>query len=123
MKQLFFTLILLININSFAQKKTAAEVFVETAKTKFDKDLKNGNLKLYFIGGIAPMMKDNDYEFQKKYTIYFYDFGCLPPPNFDLYNDYNKLVYQYLTIIHKDSWETLFRKDALGYSQWKKYNK
>ncbi|MHA3788064.1 FEKKY domain-containing protein [Flavobacterium hauense] len=114
MKQ--FITILFFLTSSFsvsAQEKTPQE--------KFDNDLKKNIVTLYQLGGFAPKAKTQiDLDFQLKYKIRYYDFGCLAPVNISFYEDYNLIALNYLT--EKFGRDTIkdVRKDILGFDKWSK---
>lgn len=114
MKQIVLILICLIGFSSNGQTSEK-----HTPQQQFEKDLSANNLRIYIIGGIAARPKEGDADFEKKYVVDFYDFGCLAPVNLDFYNEYNILVYKHLTEKHGSEWEEAIRKDVMAWNEWK----
>jgi hypothetical protein len=90
-----------------------------TPTQQFDKDLSVNHLRIYILGGIAARPKEGDADFEKKYAVDFYDFGCLAPGNFSFYTEYNLLVFKHLTEKTGTEWEEAIRKDVMAWNQWK----
>ncbi len=75
-------------------------------------DVKNGNPKLLIVGSIAPIANsDSDNEFEIKYGIRYYDFGCTPPA-YACIEEYNKIIFNYLTDKFGSDWKYSVRKDV-----------
>jgi len=115
MKQAIFILLLLTGLSSHAQK-TQEQC---KAQQQFEKDLFVNNLRIYILGGIAARPKEGDADFEKKYAVDFYNFGCIAPINLDFYNEYNLLVFKHLTEKAGAEWEEAIRKDVMAWNQWK----
>ena len=101
------------------QKPILFESSSDEAKAKFDRDLKLNTLKIYLLGGIKSVIQKEDAEFAKKYKVQYYDFGCTPPSNFKIYEQYNHLVFNYLQKEHGKSWIPFVNKNAFGFAKWK----
>lgn len=91
-------------------------------KTKrHDKIEFNSNTKtIYFLGGIASVITKEDLVFAKKYNIYFHDFGCIAPTNFEEYETKNELVFEYLNKTYGSQWQKEIKPSVLGFEKWKK---
>ena len=85
-------------------------------------DIKNNTTFLFLVGGIAPIVYNTDKEFENKYKVYFYDFGCILPDDKCVIK-YNSMIFDYLTTVYGKKWIKEIRKDIIGFSQWKKTNK
>ncbi len=85
------------------------EVNKEIAET----DIKKKKPRLLLIGSIAPMIYKNQGEFEKKYNIEYYDFGCTPPSE-ECVIQYNKTVFEYLDKKYGQNWRKEVRKDVIG---------
>lgn len=93
----------------------------DQAEQLANEDVSNGTPFLLLAGGIAPVIIATDPEFEKKYEIYFYEFGCTGPE--DKYiMAYNEVVFEFLTKKHKTRWIKEVRKDVVGLKDWKKRN-
>lgn len=114
MKQLVTIFLLLIgSVLASAQEKTPQE--------KFENDLKRNTVTLYQLGGIVPKTKtQNDLDFQAKYKVKYYDFGCLVPVNMSFYEDYNLLALNYLADKYGKEEIKDIRRDILGFEKWNK---
>ncbi|MGQ2982426.1 FEKKY domain-containing protein [Flavobacterium sp.] len=115
MKRAILILLLLTGLSSHAQKQEQRR-----AQQQFENDLSVNNLRIYILGGIAARPKKGDTDFQKKYGVHFYDFGCLAPVNISFHNEYNLLVFKYLTEKHETEWENAIRTDVMAWNQWKR---
>ncbi|RDI11177.1 hypothetical protein [Flavobacterium sp. AG291] len=107
---------ILFIVNTFivsAQEKTPQE--------KFENDLKRNTITLYQLGGIAPKAKtQTDLDFQTKYKVKYYDFGCLAPANISFYEGYNLLALHYLADKYGTEEIKDIRQDILGFDKWNK---
>lgn len=124
---LLYTLLLLTNATSFGQKKDSvynkkpilAQSAKESAKQKFEQDLNTKNIKIYLLGGIISVITKEDLEFEKNYKMRYYDFGCMPPANFEMFEKYNQLVFDYLLKEHGKNWISSTNQNAFGFLKWK----
>lgn len=89
------------------------------AKKLAELDIENGNPFLLLMGGIAPVLISTDPEFEKKYGIYFYEFGCTGPEN-EMIITYNETIFDFLTIKHGKKWLKEVRDDVIGLKSWRK---
>lgn len=85
-------------------------------------DFKNKNVYLFLQGGIAPIEYTTDKDFENKYGIYFYDFGCVPPTE-KCVIEYNSQVFDYLTKKYGKKWKREIRNDVIGFKEWKRKNR
>lgn len=84
-----------------------------------NKDI-NQDLPFLFIqSGIAPIIYETDRLFENKYKAYYYEQGCTAP-DLHLMIEYNKIIFQHLTIKYKKKWQNEIRKDVIGFKEWKR---
>ncbi|TQI71121.1 hypothetical protein JM79_2047 [Gramella sp. Hel_I_59] len=143
MKKVIIILTLIFSNSSFAQENGQEEIVFSRignltdeqinssgpAKLLFAKkseirnlakqDLENGNPFLLLQGGIAPVIIATDPQFEDKYKIYFYEYGCTGPDQ-SLIEDYNKIIFSYLTDQYGKKWIKEVRDDVVGLNEWKK---
>jgi hypothetical protein len=81
------------------------------------KDIKSKKAKLLLQGGIAPIIYSNDKAFSEKYSIGFYDFGCVAYDPQECLTAYNETIFQYLDKTYGKKWRTEIRKDVIGLRQ------
>lgn len=84
----------------------------------YAQDKNNHIIRLFLQGGIAPVVYTNDKEFEKKYDVFFYDFGCVAPYD-NCVIRYNRNAFDYLTRTYGKKWMKEMRKDVIGFKQWK----
>ncbi|MCM8571141.1 hypothetical protein NE848_17225 [Gramella jeungdoensis] len=143
MKKVIIILTLIFSISSFAQEDGQEEIVFSRignltdeqinssgpAKLLFAKkseirniakqDIENGIPFLLLQGGIAPVMIATDPQFEDKYKLYFYEYGCTGPDQ-NLIEDYNKIIFDYLTDQYGKKWIKEVRDDVVGLDDWKK---
>ncbi len=85
------------------------------SKQMFENDVEKKSIKLYLLGGLVSVLRENDKPFQEKYKINYHDFGCVVPANLDLYIAYNQLVFAHLERDFKDDWKAEVNKNTLGF--------
>lgn len=122
-----YSLLLILSFPVFGQQKysdtnqkpipTASAT--ENALHKFEQDLKAESLKIYLLGGIVSVIKNEDFEFEKKHNVKYYDFGCTPPVQFKLYERYNELVFDHLIKEYGKIWIAATNQNAFGFQKWK----
>lgn len=114
MKSILITLLFIMSASFVSAQE-------KTPKEKFENDLKRNTITLYQLGGIAAKVKTRiDMDFQAKYKVKYFDFGCLAPENIAFYEDYNLLALHYLTEkFGRDSLKDI-RKDILAFDKWNK---
>jgi hypothetical protein len=146
MKELIFILTLIISSSSFAQVNNNEEKMIDSGtenlsdeqlnssgaskllfsqkseiKKLANNDINNGNPFLILQGGIAPVIISTDLEFEGKYSIYFYEYGCTDPGH-KLIEEYNNVIFKYLTDQYGKKWIKEVRDDVVGLDKWKKKN-
>ena len=109
-------------LNSSGAKKLIFITDEEEAEKMAELDIKNGNPFLLLMGGIAPTIIATDPLFEKKYGIYFYEFGCSGPEN-DIIIAYNKIVFEHLNSTKGKTWIKEVRDDVIGFKEWKRHYK
>lgn len=77
------------------------------------KDLRKNKPKLLLFGSIAPVVYPNDKEFEDKYGIRFYDYGCTPPA-IECMASYNQVIFDYLDDKYGSKWRKEIRNDVIG---------
>jgi hypothetical protein len=85
-------------------------------------DFENNNVYLFLQGGIAPVEYTTDKNFENKYGVYFFDFGCVPPSE-ECVIEYNSQVFDYLTKKYGKKWKREIRDDVIGFKEWKSKNR
>ncbi|GGZ64868.1 FEKKY domain-containing protein [Mesonia mobilis] len=106
-------------LNSSGAKKLIFITDEKEAEKMAELDIKNGNPFLLLMGGIAPTIIATDPQFEKKYGIYFYEFGCSGPEN-DIIIAYNKIVFEHLNSTKGKTWIKEVRDDVIGFKEWKR---
>ena len=84
-------------------------------------DIKSDSIYIFLAGGIRPKAFKNDNDFEDKYKIHFYDFGCITPSRKCLIN-YNWVVFNFLETKYGKVWRKEIRKDVIGLKEWKEQN-
>ncbi len=84
-----------------------------------ESDFANGIVFLFLQGGVAPISYKSDKSFERKYGIYFYDFGCIMASE-KCTIKYNSKVFDYLTEKNGRKWLKKIRKDVIGLKEWKR---
>ena len=97
-----------LNIIMFSK---CTEINSDTARS----DIKKENPKLLLVGGIAPVEYPGDREFEKKYNIEYYDFGCVVSSPEECIIEYNKVIFEYLDNKYGIEWRKEVRKDVVGF--------
>lgn len=109
-------------IQTQAQEKqssaTTTKIKVKGQETKIEVNSKTQTI--YIIGGIASTITKEDLDFAKKYNIQYYDFGCLPPVNFQEYEAKNTIVFEILNKEYGIQWQKEMKSSAMGFDKWRK---
>ncbi|WP_456461754.1 FEKKY domain-containing protein [Reichenbachiella sp.] len=85
----------------------------EFNRNKALKDIANGTPKLLLIGSIAPIANTkSDNNFERKYGIEYFDFGCTPE-TYECIADYNRTVITYLNKQYGIGWRIAARNDII----------
>ena len=88
----------------------------------FKKDLERKTIFLLLQGGEAPIVYTTDKDFENKYRVYYYDYGCIAPDQ-ECLKRYNYLAFAYLTKTFGKKWRYEVRKDIIGLKEWRKNTK
>lgn len=104
------------------EDKKASKTFCEITIQKTQNELKNGTGTLLLIGGIAPIIYENDVKFQENFGIKFFDYGCTPP-NYDCIVENNLLIFKYLDDKYGNQWRKEIRSDIIGFEKYNTNNK
>lgn len=81
-------------------------------------EIKQGQPRLLLIGGIVPAIVVGQEDFEKRFNIKYYDFGCTPPDR-KCVTSYNKIVFNHLDQVYGKKWRKKVRRDVIGYSDEK----
>ena len=77
-------------------------------------DWRTGNPRLLLIGSIAPLANSEyDLQFEDKYKVEYYDFGCTPPA-IDCVLTYNQEIFDLLDQKFGNQWRAEAREDVIG---------
>jgi hypothetical protein len=99
------------------QLKASANELVDGQKNYSIKlataDLKKGKIKFLIRGGIVSTHVKGQEAFEKRYSIKYYDFGCVMPSDISI-EDYNKIVARYMDKKFGLGWRKEVRKDIQG---------
>ncbi len=106
-------------INSSAAAKIMFVTNVTEAQSSAKKDIENNTPFLFTSGGIAPIIYSTDKEFERKYSVYFYDIGCIAPDE-EIMIEYNKIVFDLLDSKFGKNWRREIRLDILGFKEFRK---
>jgi len=82
-------------------------------------DIKNQTPFLLLQGGINQLITSSDCEFEKKFNVYFFNYGCSAPSEI-VESTYNKVIFDYLYSKFGKIWITQIRKDIPGFKEFKK---
>lgn len=104
----YIVIILFLSLKVTAQEVIKSEIVIKETST------------IYFIGGIASVITEEDLTFAKKHNIKYHDFGCLAPANREKYEKLNAQVFDQLNKEFGIHWQKEMRKGILGYEKWKK---
>jgi hypothetical protein len=107
-------------------KSTAVKIeFVDTIRNCesidewFKADVKSNTVFIFLQGGIAPVRYQNDPAFEKKYNVYFEDFGDILP-DYKCIIRYNENAFNHLTKLYGNNWLKEIRKNVIGLTNWTK---
>ncbi|WP_108171852.1 hypothetical protein [Christiangramia gaetbulicola] len=143
MKKVIIILTLIFNFSSFAQENGQEDIvfsrignltdeqidssgptklfFAKKSEVKklAKQDIENGIPFLLLQGGVAPVIIATDPQFEEKYKIYFYEYGCTGPDQ-NLIEEYNKIIFNYLSDQYGKKWIKEVRDDVVGLKDWTK---
>jgi hypothetical protein len=77
-------------------------------------DIENGHVKLFIVGGISPITYKGQRRFERKFNLQYFDYGDLPPKNFEALIVYNEFIFDYLTQKYGEKWKKRIRPDVEG---------
>jgi hypothetical protein len=78
------------------------------------KDIQINNPTILLQGGVAPIVFITDKDFERKYKVSFYDFGCVVFDKQECLIAYNRTIFEYLDKTFGKKWRKEIRKDAIG---------
>lgn len=134
-KILFFISSIGLTFSLFGQLESAADKdfnqsgaiqlnFIESikeAKLLAKIDIENDIPFLLLHSGIGVVVYTTDDAFEKKYQVYYHDFGCLGSFE-EMMIAYNETIFEYLDLTYGSRWRRLIRKDVVGFKKWRKRN-
>jgi len=103
----------------FSVPKQSENTFIINVSTcsfgsaKAQKDIKEGKPMLLLSGGIAPVSSPKEDNFEKRYTVKYYDFGD-SPQSVKCSTAYNEVVIAFLDKKFGKSWRRDARADIIG---------
>ena len=78
----------------------------EEAERLAKNDIKNRTPFLLLMSGVAPAIITTDSEFENKYGVYFYEYGCGGPEH-EVIIAYNRLIFNFLTKRYGSKWKQM----------------
>jgi len=78
------------------------------------RDINAHSRTILLQSGITPVVYQSDKEFERKYSVVYYDFGCVAPDKLECLVVYNKAVFEDLDRVYGKGWRKEIRKDAIG---------
>lgn len=84
------------------------------SRERAKKDIEAKKPMILLQGGIAPVVYKTDKTFERRYKIYFNDFGCVAVDSQECLIAYNKTIFDYLDKTYGKKWRQEIRKDAIG---------
>lgn len=82
-------------------------------------DIEKGQPRLVLVGGIAPVVYEQDSVFEDQFGIKYEDLGCLADGD-GCAESYNEVIFEYLDKTFGKKWRGKVRKDVEGFKAWKK---
>jgi len=74
---------------------------------------------LLLQGGVNQFVSPLDEKFEKKYKVYFYNYGCLAPSE-KVESIYNEIIFEFLFLKYGKAWTKEIRKDIPGLMEFVK---
>lgn len=130
------TFILLLAIVSYGQENLLSDEIINASganKIEFaDGDEEIQNLAksdiekqipfLLLRGGMNQFVSHLDEKFEKKYKVYFYNYGCLAPSE-KVESIYNEIIFEFLFFKYGKIWMKEIRRDIPGLKEFIKRKK
>lgn len=110
-KLLLISLILFAGTTTFALAADSA--ICVKSKTEARLDLKQGKVQLMVQGGFAPVHVAGQELFERKYSLSYFDLGCVVPRNLCIAH-YNAEVAKFLDKKYGKAWRKEVRNDVTG---------
>lgn len=82
-------------------------------------DIQQGKMRILFhggFGGVPDFNNPKDIQFQQTYNVEFYSQGCIRLPD-DQEEEYNRVIFSYLTALYGSYWRNSLREDAVGLNE------
>ena len=99
--------------NSITNLNLLIKAVCDVDETIAERDINENKPRLLLRGGIAAIFYYNQHDFEKKYNISYFDFGCVGPAR-ECIVHYNKRIFQYLDSKFGKEWRKDVRRDVLG---------
>ena len=84
------------------------------SREKALKDIQANKPTILLHSGDAPIVYTTDKNFERKYNVIFYDFGCVAADSQECIIAYNRAIFEYLDSTFGKKWRKEIRKDAIG---------
>ena len=81
-------------------------------------DIENQIPLLLLQGGINQEITPSDQKFEKKFNVYFFDYGCSAPSE-TVESIYNQIIFDFLYSKYGKIWMKEIRKDVPGFKEFK----
>lgn len=108
-------------LNSSGASKLYFAADVERAQELAQEDIQRKLPFLLLRSGEAPVVYMQDSIFERKYQVFYYEYGCLAPDQ-EFMEAYNAVVFDHLEEHYGRKWKSTIRKDVVGLKSWKKEN-
>ncbi|MET0944969.1 MAG: hypothetical protein ABWY22_06155 [Flavobacterium sp.] len=131
-KKIVFTLLLLSLISYGQGKILSDEQIISSGANKVEfadgdaeiqklakSDIENNIPFLLLSGGMNQCVSSSDQEFEKKYKMYFFNYGCIAPSE-KAESIYNRVIFEFLYLKYGKKWMKEVRKDIPGFKEFKK---
>ena len=93
----------------------------EINKEVAERDIKKKKPRLLLASGIVPAVYINQHEFEEKFKLSYYEYGCVAPA-YECMVQYNRIIFEYLDKEFGKEWRKEVRDDVVGYKKWKGLN-
>ncbi|CAL2087409.1 hypothetical protein [Tenacibaculum sp. 190524A05c] len=92
----------------------------EFTKTQALEDIKNNNIRLIVLGGIAISHFKDEANHEKKYNFKYHIFGCIIE-DFECMKQYNQTIFKYFNNKYGEKWRKEVRDDVYFLNRTKYY--
>jgi hypothetical protein len=136
MKKIFLLIFFAVGLSSFGQVDSLSDAQINLSganRVEFadgDKeiqklakfDIENQTPFILLYGGNRQFVSTSDEVFEKKYKIYFYNYGCLAPSE-AVEKIYNTITFKFLVSKYGKEWMNQIRSDIPGLKEFKRSQK